>query len=119
MRRGGRVVNISSTSARLPNPNRIAYAISKAAIDALTVQLAKIFAANGVTVNGIAPGFLATEMNGTLLADDARRDTILARTALGGFTDVGEIAEAVAYLCSPAAARVTGQTLEVSGGFGL
>jgi NAD(P)-dependent dehydrogenase (short-subunit alcohol dehydrogenase family) len=119
MRRGGRIINISSTSARLANPNRIAYAISKAAIDAMTVQLAKVFAPHGVTVNGVAPGFLATDMNAGVLADDARRETILARTALGGFTDVAEIAEAVAYLCSPAAARITGQTLEVSGGFGI
>jgi 3-oxoacyl-[acyl-carrier protein] reductase len=119
MRRGGRIVNVSSTSARLANPNRIAYAISKAAIDAMTVQLAKVFAPHGVTVNGVAPGFLATDMNADVLADDARRETILARTALGGFTAVAEIADAVAYLCSPAAARITAQTLEVSGGFGL
>jgi 3-oxoacyl-[acyl-carrier protein] reductase len=119
IRRGGRIVNIGSTSVRYANPTRIAYAASKGALDALTLQLAKAFAPLGVTVNLVAPGFLATEMNAGILADDTRRATILGRTILGGFTSVDEIAEAVAYLVSPAAARVTAQTLEVSGGFGL
>ncbi len=119
LRTGGRIVNVTSTIVRNANPNRIAYAVSKGALDAMTLQLAKASAPRSITVNAIAPGFLATDMNAEVLADPSRRAAILARTALGDFTSVDEIAEAVAYFCSPAAARVTAQILEVSGGFAL
>jgi 3-oxoacyl-[acyl-carrier protein] reductase len=114
---GGRIVNISSMSARLGNFGQANYAASKAGVIALTRVTAREGARYGVTANAVLPGFIDTPMTSALDAEviNARLATIpLARP---GRTT--EVADATLWLCSPGAAYVTGTTVEVAGGRGL
>jgi NAD(P)-dependent dehydrogenase (short-subunit alcohol dehydrogenase family) len=114
---GGRIVNISSMSARLGNFGQANYAASKAGVIALTRVAAREGARYGVTANAVLPGFIDTPMTSNLDADviEARLTTIpLARAGRAS-----EVADATLWLCSPGAAYVTGTTVEVAGGRGL
>ena len=114
---GGRIVNISSMSARLGNFGQANYAASKAAVLGLTRVTAHEGARYGITANAVLPGFIDTPMTASLGAD-----VIAARVAtipLGRPGAPVEVAEAVRWLCSPAAGYVTGTTVEVAGGRGL
>jgi NAD(P)-dependent dehydrogenase (short-subunit alcohol dehydrogenase family) len=113
---GGAIVNVSSTAATLGSPgNYIHYAASKAAVDALTLGLAKELAADGIRVNGVAPGFIDTDMH-EQTGDPDRVANILPRIPVGRLGTPDEIAEAIAWLLSPAASYTTGATLRVAGG---
>ena len=114
---GGRIVNISSMSARLGTFGQANYAASKAAVLGLTRVTAREGARYGITANAVLPGFIDTPMTANL--DD---DVVAARLAtipLGRPGEPVEVAEAVRWLCSPAAGYVTGTTVEVAGGRGL
>jgi NAD(P)-dependent dehydrogenase (short-subunit alcohol dehydrogenase family) len=114
---GGRIVNISSMSARLGNFGQANYAASKAAVLGLTRVTAREGARYGITANAVLPGFIDTPLTASLGAD-----VIAARVAtipLGRPGEPVEVAEAVRWLCSPAAGYVTGTTVEVAGGRGL
>lgn len=110
----GAIVNVSSTAARRPDSNMIAYGASKAALEAFTASAALAFAADGIRVNAVAPGYTRTPRVDTV--DPAVRAGLLARVPLGRAGTAGEIAAVVAFLLSDAAAFVTGQVVTAAGG---
>lgn len=116
MTAGAAIVNVSSTAATLGSPgNYVHYAASKAAVDALTLGLAKELAADGIRVNGVAPGFVHTEIH-EQTGDPDRAANVISRIPVGRLGTPEEIAEAIAWLLSPAASYTTGTTLRVAGG---
>ena len=116
---GGRIVNISSSTAVHPIPGMSAYVASKAAVRALTDVWAKELGARKITVNSVLPGFNATESNAREFNDPATRKAIEDMTTLGRFGQPEDIADVVHALTTPAMGWVTGQCIEASGGFKL
>ena len=112
--RWGRVVNVSSVVARSGNPGQANYVASKAGVEGFTRSLAQEVASRGITVNAVAPGYIATDMTGKL--SDGQAEQLLERIPLGRMGTAADIAEAVAFLVSDAAAYITGETLHVNGG---
>src|SRR5690606_24780670 len=96
------------------NPGQANYAAAKAGIIAFSKSLAREIGSRGITVNVVAPGFIATEMTDAL--PDAQKQAMLGQIALGRFGEPADVAHAVAFLASPAAAWITGETLHVNGG---
>jgi 3-oxoacyl-[acyl-carrier protein] reductase len=118
MNDGGRVINISSGASRRPSAVFGAYAMSKAAVDAMTLALAAELGPRGITVNTVAPGWTATEANAAVRQDAGTVRNVESQTALGRLGMPDDIARVVAFLASDDAAWVTGQYVEASGGFG-
>jgi NAD(P)-dependent dehydrogenase (short-subunit alcohol dehydrogenase family) len=115
--RGGRVLHISSVRGQLGiNQGFSAYVAAKGALNALTRQQATEWARHGVTVNAIAPTFVATPQVETLLADEEFKRNLLARIPLGRVADTDDLVGAVLFFCSDASAFVTGQVLTLDGG---
>ena len=112
--RWGRIVNLSSVVGRMGNPGQANYAASKAAIEGFTRALAQEVGSRSVTVNAVAPGFVATDMTQAL--SDEQKATMLARVPLGRMGSVEEIAGVVAFLVGDAAAYITGETIHINGG---
>lgn len=112
--RDGRVVNVSSIVARTGYRGLAAYGAMKAALDGFTRSLARDVGPRNVTVNAIAPGFLATEMTASLGASNLER--IQQRAALKRFATTDEVAAAVSYLLSDRATGVTGTVLTIDRG---
>ncbi len=113
-KRTGRIVFLSSVVAESGNPGQAVYSASKAALLGLTKTLAREYASRGVTVNAVAPGFIATDMTASLPEDVKKK--IVEQTPLGRVGSPDEVAAAVVFLASDEAAYVTGQTLRVNGG---
>jgi len=111
---GGVIISISSVIGEMGNPGQANYAATKAGIIGFTKTMARELAKNKIRVNAIAPGFVETDMLGTVPEDI--RETIKKDITLGRFGTPEEIALAVVYLCSPAAAWITGITLRINGG---
>ncbi|HEY3283869.1 MAG TPA: 3-oxoacyl-[acyl-carrier-protein] reductase [Armatimonadota bacterium] len=115
--RGGRIINVSSVVGVIGNPGQANYCASKAGLIGLTKSLAKEVASRGVTVNAVAPGFIATAM--TAAMTDDQRDQILKAVPLGTYGTPEDVAAAVLFLASDAARYVTGTVLQVDGGLGM
>lgn len=112
--RTGRIINITSVVGSAGNPGQANYAAAKAGVAGMSRALARELGSRNITVNCVAPGFIDTDMTRAL--PDAARDALLGNIALGRLGRPEEIAAAVAFLASPAAAYVTGTTLHVNGG---
>lgn len=114
---GGCIVNISSLTAYFASTGNPAYGASKAGLIQLTKTLAAVWARDGVRVNCIAPGFIATKMTEVSQSRDAVNEAILARTPMGRWGTPEDIAGVALFLASPLAAFTTGETISVDGGF--
>lgn len=113
-KRFGRIINISSVVGTTGNPGQANYCASKAGMAGMGKALAAEVASRGITVNCVAPGFIATPMTDVL--NDQQRERILGNIPAGKLGDPADIANAVAFLASDDAAYITGQTLHVNGG---
>jgi 3-oxoacyl-[acyl-carrier protein] reductase len=116
-RRFGRVINITSVVGVTGNPGQANYAAAKAGLIGMSKSLAQELASRGITVNCVAPGFIATAMTDVLT--DEQKKTILGRVPAGRLGTPEEIAAAVVFLASDEAAYVTGQTLHINGGMAM
>jgi 3-oxoacyl-[acyl-carrier protein] reductase len=116
-RHAGRIVSISSIVGSIGNPGQANYAAAKAGLMGMTKALAREVASRGVTVNLVAPGFVATPMTGALT--DAQKAKLAEAIPLGRLGQPADVAAAVTYLVSDEAAWVTGATLHVNGGMAM
>jgi len=123
----GRIINIGSVAGRIGYPLRAPYCVSKWGLLGLTATLAQEYGKNNIQVNAVCPGPIdGPKMNkviqeramAEMISLDAARAEFIRPTALGRFVQASDVAALVAYLCSPAAANITGQALEVSAGWG-
>jgi 3-oxoacyl-[acyl-carrier protein] reductase len=112
--RAGRVVLLSSVVGEMGNAGQTAYAATKAALLGVTKVLAREYASRGITVNAVAPGFIETDMTASLAGET--KETFVKGIPLGRMGRAGEVAAAIAFLCSDEASYITGQTLRVNGG---
>jgi len=112
--RWGRIINITSVVGAAGNPGQANYAAAKAGVVGMAKSLARELGSRNITVNCVAPGFIDTDMTRALSAE--QRQALLAQIPLGRLGQPEDIAAAVAYLASPAAAYVTGAVLHVNGG---
>jgi 3-oxoacyl-[acyl-carrier protein] reductase len=112
--RAGRIVNITSVSGQAGQMGQANYSSAKAGLIGLTKATARELASRGITVNAVAPGFVLTELTQNL--PEALQNELIARTPLGRFGTVEEVADAVAFLASDEARYITGQVLAVDGG---
>jgi len=112
--RSGRIVSITSVVGLTGNPGQANYAAAKAGIIGFTKSLAREVGSRGITVNSIAPGFIDTDMTQALA--ETQRSALTAQIPLGRLGQPADIAGAVAFLCSPDGAYITGETLNVNGG---
>jgi 2-deoxy-D-gluconate 3-dehydrogenase len=115
--RGGRIVNIASLLSFQGGIRVPAYTASKHGVAGLTKALANEWAARGITVNAVAPGYIATNNTQALRDDPQRAAEILGRIPAGRWGEPSDIGGAVAFLCAPAAGYVTGAVLNVDGGW--
>lgn len=116
-RRSGRIINISSVVGTTGNPGQTNYCAAKAGLVGFTKALAKEIAARGITVNCVAPGFIDTDMTKTLT--DEQKHAIFSNIPAARLGQPEEIAAAVVFLASPAAAYITGETIHVNGGMAM
>lgn len=115
--RWGRIVSVTSVVGAIGNPGQGNYAASKAGLVGMSKSLAQEVASRGITVNCIAPGFIATAMTDKL--NDEQKAGLMTRIPMGRMGDAQEIAGAALYLSSPEAGYVTGATLHVNGGMAM
>ena len=113
-RRYGRIINISSVVSQTGNAGQTNYAASKAGIEGFTRSVAQEVASRNVTVNAVAPGFIATAM--TEILGDAIKSKLLERIPMGRMGTDREVASAVKFLASDEAGYITGQVLHINGG---
>ncbi len=112
--RRGKIVNITSVIGLMANPGQANYSAAKAGLIGFTRTVAKEVASRHIQVNAVAPGFIETAMTETLSRE--RKDELLRQIPAGRFGRTEEIAALVAFLCSPSADYITGQTLVIDGG---
>ena len=110
----GRIISITSVVGAMGNAGQANYAAAKAGVEGFTRSVAREIGSRGITVNTVAPGFIDTDMTRAL--DDDQRAAMLSGIPLGRLGSVDDVAQAVAFLASPAAAYITGSTLHVHGG---
>ena len=115
--RGGAIVNITSQMGHVGSPRRTVYCMTKHALEGLTKAMAVELAPYGIRVNSVAPTFIETPMTKPMLDDPEFRRFVLDMIPLGRVGQPEDVAAAVVYLCSPAAAMVTGTSLLVDGGW--
>jgi len=115
-KRFGRIVNVSSVSGVMGNAGQVNYSAAKAGLVGLTKSLAREVATRDITVNGVAPGFIETEMTASL-AEPARQAAVAA-VPMQRMGTAEEVAAAIAFLVSPGASYITGHVLHVDGGLG-
>ena len=114
--RGGKVINISSVHEELPFPGFASYCASKGGVKMLTRDLAIELAPHGITVNGVAPGAIATPINNSLLEDKPKLDALLAKIPLRRLGSPEDVAGVIAFLASADADYITATTIFVDGG---
>ena len=112
--RFGRIINITSVVGASGNPGQANYAAAKAGVAGMTRALARELGSRGITVNCVAPGFIATDMTAEL--PEEQKNALKSQIAMGDLGQPSDIAHAVAYLASAGAGYVTGQELHVNGG---
>ena len=112
--KNGRIVNIASVIAYTGNPGQTNYAAAKAGMVGFSKALAREVASRGITVNTIAPGYIATDMTDVLT--DEQRELLIKQIPLNRLGRPEDVAAAVSFLISPAAAYITGETIHVNGG---
>ena len=110
----GRIINISSVVGSMGNPGQSNYAASKAGVEGLTRSLAAEVASRNITVNAVAPGFIATDMTDTLT--EAQQAQMLERIPAGRLGRSSEVASLVRFLASENASYITGETIQINGG---
>ncbi|MDQ6992697.1 MAG: 3-oxoacyl-ACP reductase FabG [Mariprofundus sp.] len=112
--RCGRIINISSVVAGMGNPGQLNYCASKGGVEAMTRSLAREIGSRGITVNAVAPGFIATDMTAGL--GEEAHAKLTGQIPLGRLGEPKDIADAVCFLASESAGYITGQVLHVNGG---
>lgn len=112
--RSGRIINITSVVALSGNAGQANYAAAKAGMIGFTRSLAREVGSRGITVNAVAPGFIATDMTDALSAE--QKDKLSEQISLGRLGTVDEVAQVVAFLASASAAYISGETINVNGG---
>jgi 3-oxoacyl-[acyl-carrier protein] reductase len=112
--RWGRIVNVSSVVGLVGNAGQANYAASKAGIIGFTKSVAREVAQRGITANAVAPGYVETELTGSL--PENVKEAIRTQVPMGRFGEAGEVAEVVAFLVGEGAGYITGQTIAVDGG---
>ncbi|QKW08480.1 SDR family oxidoreductase [Streptomyces sp. NA04227] len=117
LRDGGRIINVSSGTARIAVPDALAYSMTKGAVEILTRTLAQAVGSRGITVNAVSPGITDTDMTaGMLHGDPAGARMAADMSALGRVGQPGDVADVIAFLASDASRWVTGQVVDASGG---
>ena len=116
-KRWGRIISLSSVVALAGNPGQVNYAASKAGLIGLTRTLSKEVASRNITVNAVAPGFIATDMVDAL--SDEMKAKVMERIAMGRFGTAEDVAGVIAFLASQEASYVTGQVIGIDGGLSL
>ena len=112
--RSGRIINVTSVVGSTGNPGQANYAAAKAGVAGMTRSLARELGSRGITVNCVAPGFIATDMTDAL--PESQRAALLDQIPLGRLGQVADVAHAVAFLASASAGYITGTELHVNGG---
>jgi 3-oxoacyl-[acyl-carrier protein] reductase len=115
--RSGRIINITSIVGHMGNPGQANYAAAKAGVSGMTRALAREIGSRNITVNCVAPGFIDTDMTRAL--SEEQQNALKANIPLARLGTPEDVAQAVAFLASPAAAYITGNTLHVNGGLYL
>lgn len=116
LRDGGRIINVSSGATRIASPKLAAYAMTKGALNVLTVTLAKQLGSRNITVNTLAPGATQTDMNALRLADPQFHQFATSVSALGRIGQPEDVADVAAFLASNDSRWVTGQYIDATGG---
>jgi len=116
---GGSIINIASMYAQFGSPKNPAYGASKAAVTQLTKSLAVAWAAQGIRVNAIAPGFIETEQSARSRTDHVHVANVTARTPLSRWGQPEDVAGTALFLASPAASFITGACIPVDGGYSI
>ncbi|CAM5317930.1 SDR family oxidoreductase [Streptomyces narbonensis] len=119
LRDGGRIVNVSSAATRIAFPDSVTYAMTKGAVDTMTLALAKELGPRGITVNAVAPGFVATDMNARRRATPEASAALAAYSVFNRLGTPADIADIVGFLVSDDARWITGQYVDATGGSAL
>ncbi|MFF1512279.1 glucose 1-dehydrogenase [Streptomyces sp. NPDC058326] len=119
LRDGGRIVNISSAATKHAFPDSVTYAMTKGAVDTMTLALAKELGPRGITVNAVAPGYIATDMNARRRATPEASAALAALSVFGRIGTPSDVADVVGFLVSDDARWITGQYVDVTGGTAL